>query len=536
MNCLLIYPCSPPSYWSYTNTLRHHSAKTVNYPLGLLTVAALLPEDWQVRLIDLNVKNVSEADWDWAGVVMLSGMHIHQDGILTLLTEAKQRRKTTVCGGPYATLVPEKLIAGGCDYVVCGEAETGMLELLGHLSQRQTGTIIRPEKRCDLKHSPIPRFELIDLKDYLNLMVQTTRGCPYNCEFCNIASLYGRAVRWKSPDQVIGELERLHRLGGRGPVLIADDNFIANRNNAKAICRELIRWNRDHGEPFGFLTQVTTDLGQDLEMIDLMTAANFGEVFIGIETLDEQALINSNKHQNIRNPLAQSVAAIKENGLSVIGSFILGFDNEEKGAGNRIREFVEQTDIPTVMLNMLNALPQTELWNRLEEEGRISPQTDQHETGELFASLPNFITARPIEEIAEEYIRMWDRLYEPSAFFERCYRFCLAVRPTRRTIALEKGQQTAEKHLQAAPIPLKNQLADLRVLVHHVWTYGVISPIRVQFWKQLFGMYKHNPSRLRKYIVHCIQGHEMIFLRDVVIRQLSQKFPSISNPQQHLNP
>lgn len=522
MNSLLIYPLYPPSFWSFSTTLKYHSAKAFHYPLGLLTMAALLPEDWRVRLVDLNIRDLTEDDWDWADVVMLSGMHIHEDGLFSLLNEAKQRQKITVCGGPYATLVPEKLLDCGCDFVVCGEAEIGMEELVSCLNEGQEKRIIRPQNRCDLKASPMPRFELVNFRDYGNLLIQTTRGCPYNCEFCNIASLYGRAVRWKSPEQVIGELKRLYELGGRGPVLIADDNFIANRNNAKAICKELIRWNKQHGEPFGFFAQVTTDLGQDLEMIDLMTEANFSEVFIGIESIDEQVLISSNKHQNIRNPLVESIANIKENGLSLIGSFILGFDDEKAGAGKRICEFVEQNDIPTIMLNMLNALPKTKLWDRLEKEGRISPETDQQKTGELFASLPNFITARPIEEIVEEYIYIWDRLYEPSRFFERAYNYCLAVRPTRRAMAKGDERQSAEMHPQAAPMPLWNQLFDIWMFLHHVWIYGVVSPIRVQFWKQLFGMKRNNPSRLKKYITHCIQGHEMIILRKTIIRQLKQ--------------
>ena len=526
MNCLLIYPRFPPSFFTSSDIIQHHIAKALHYPLGLLTMAALLPEDWQLRLVDLNVNNLTEEDWEWAEVVMLSGMHIQKHGLHTLLREAKQRQKTTICGGPYASLVPEELLDIGCDYVVWGEAENSMEELFSSLDKGQTGKLIRTQERCDLKTSPIPRFELVSLNDYQALAIQTTRGCPYSCEFCEIASIYGRAVRWKSPDQVISEIERLYELGGFGHLFICDDNFIGNRNNAKAICKKIIDWNKKHSEPFAFVTQVTTDLGQDLEMIDLMTAANFSEVLIGIESIDDQVLAATNKYHNVRNPLVESITAIKENGLSIIGSFILGFDNEEAGAGKQILRFVEQTDIPTVIPNLLTAMPKTKLWERLKKEGRLLPDPIRHDIEEYIILLPNFVTSRPIEEIIDEHSELLNTLYEPSRFFERTYRFCLAVRPTRQATAGGKEKRSVEKLPKINSLPFLHQLYDIKLFLLHIWTYGVVSPIRSQFWKQLFGMYKHNPSRLPKYVIHCIQGHEMLLKKDRMIRQLKQQLSS----------
>jgi radical SAM superfamily enzyme YgiQ (UPF0313 family) len=352
----------------------------------------------------------------------------------------------------------------------------------------------------------------VDLKDYREILLQTTRGCPFGCEFCDISVLYGRTPRFKTPSQVINEIEQLYRSGAQGLVFFVDDNFIANTKNAKAICRELIKWNEQHGEPFGFLTQASVNLGQDLEMIDLMTAANFGEVFIGIETPDEASLASSHKHQNTATPLLESLDTIKRNGLSVTASFIIGFDNEPKGAGRRICDFVEQADIPIAMLNLLNAIPGTALWNRLAKEKRLMGMPMEH-TGDVTFGLPNFIPTRPLRDIIAEYIDMWEYLYEPSRFLERTYRFCLRIRPTRRTMAIARGEKTPEASVKKARIPWRRRLADLRILLNHVWTHGVISAYRAQFWKQLIGMRQRNPSRLKEFIIHCVRGTELVRMR-----------------------
>lgn len=515
MHALLIYPEFPFSFWSFTNILRVTSYKAFYYPLGLMTVAALLPQDWQVRLVDLNVKNLTADDWDWADMVMLSGMFIQKNGMIELIKEAKQKGKLTVSGGSFATLMPDRLIAAGCDYVVCGEAENTIDLLLKALAYGHARKIIRNEVKPDLTRSPLPRFDLVDLNDYRELLVQTTRGCPFSCEFCEIAALYGNRHRFKTPDQVINEIEQLFRSGAYGYLGFADDNFIGNRKNAKAICRELIKWNKKHGQPFCFATQVSVNLGQDLEMIDLMTAANFGEVFIGIETPDEATLISSNKHQNVTNPLLASLDIIKRNGLSIMGSFIIGFDNEKKGAGKRICDFVEQADIPIVMPNVLSAPPDTILWNRLKQENRLIEMPEAH-SGDGTFNLPNFVPTRSVKEIITEYIDVWEYLYEPSRFFARTYRFCLAIRPTRRAMALAKGEKPPENPVKKIKVPLRRQLDDLKLFLDHLWTHGVLASYRRQFWKQLIGIRRQNPSRTIKYLTHCVRGGEFIQMSKMV--------------------
>ncbi|AGF78531.1 Fe-S oxidoreductase [Desulfocapsa sulfexigens DSM 10523] len=506
MNILLIYPELPFSFWSFPQAIRFSTAKALYAPLGPITVAALLPKEWDIKFVDLNVREVTEKEWQWADIIMISGMIVQRKSFQPLIEEAKKRAKVTVAGGPYPTLMADELITIGCDIVVCGEAENNITSLVDAIQSRKSGQVIRNNEKPDLNNTPLPRYDLINLDDYYHFLIQTTRGCPFSCEFCDIAGLYGKQPRFKSPDQVIAELEYLYQLGARGHITIADDNFIANKKNAKAICQELIKWNRKRHQPFGFTTQASVNLGQDMEMIDLLTAANFGDIFIGIESPDEDILTANEKHQNVINPLVESIENIKRNGLSIIGSFIIGFDNEKKGAGKRICDFVDQTSIPIIMPNILSAPPGTRLEERLQKEDRLFDKLIALNTSETYFNLPNFIPSRPLEEIMEEFIEMWEYLYNPSRFLERTYKFCLGIRPTRKAIAAKNGTPHEDNPAKTTSPPLKRQLCELVTFFHHAWLHGVIAPHRVQFWKQLKGMQKQNPSRLKKYIVHCISG------------------------------
>ncbi len=305
---------------------------------------------------------------------MITGMIIQRQGILNLMREARERGKIIVVGGPYATSLSQEVMEAGADFLVRGECEHTMSHLLSKLELGRRGSIIETDQKPALTASPVPRFDLAVLGDYLTMGIQTSRGCPFDCEFCDIVSLYGRKPRYKDPAQVIAELEALYRLGWRGEVFISDDNFIGNLDQARAILTRLIPWMQDRGEPFSFWTQTSVNLGQHQEMIDLLTAANFGYVFLGVETPDPEILNRAHKYQNLKNPLGQSLAAINANGLSMIASFVIGFDGEKPGAGDRICEFVEELGLPVMMLNLLQPLPNTRLWERLKKEQRLLPQ------------------------------------------------------------------------------------------------------------------------------------------------------------------
>jgi radical SAM superfamily enzyme YgiQ (UPF0313 family) len=491
--------------------------KTLLPPLGLLTVAALLPQEWEFRLIDLNIGALTAASWQWADLVMITGMIIQREAVLSLVREAKEQGKTVIVGGPCATSLPQDVLEAGADFLVRGEGETTIPRLLAALREGQPKGVIEEDGKPKMTISPVPRFDLITLDDYLTIGIQTSRGCPFDCEFCDIISLYGRTPRYKDPGQVIAELEILYRLGWRGAVFISDDNFIGNKDHARAILNRLIPWMQAHGEPFSFWTQASVNLGQDREMIDLLTAANFAYVFLGVETPEPDILRAAGKYQNLRNPLKDSLAAIDANGLNMIASFIIGFDGEQSGAVDRIAEFVEELAIPITMINILQPLPNTRLWKRLENEGRLLLGKT---SGDFYGMKFNYLPTRPQEEILEEFVRGLDLLYEPSRYLARVYRYFLTMRPTRRALARQTGKNVpgflqTPKNLPSS----RRSSAALAPLMRLIWRQGIRPSYRWQFWRQLLGIYRQNPSRLKTYLMCCSMGEDLFALRWDVLKK-----------------
>lgn len=502
MNVLMVYPQLPLSFWSVRKILKMRGKRGVQPPLSLLTLAALLPREWKIRLIDMNVRPVSEDDWQWAEVVMVSGMFSQKAGFMDVLAEAKRRQKKTVAGGAYPTLLPEEIFGAGCDYVVKGEAEGAIPQLAETLVSGKGPRTIEAASKPDLAASPVPRFDLVQHQEYQIMSIQTSRGCPHNCEFCDIVEMFGRNPRSKTPGQIAGELDALRATGYAGQVFVCDDNFIGNRKAVKDILERMIAWNDVNGSPFSYITQVSMNLGNDLELIDLMTAANFGDVLIGLETPDSRVLDDIGKTQNTRVPMIDAVNNIKKNGLTVMASFIIGFDNEDRDVAERICSLVEQTDIPVVVPNMLLAIPRTRLWRRLEKEGRLM---DVGDLPEITLTRINFKTVRPQAEIVADYRTIWNRLYEPSRYLARAYRYYTAMRPTRRTMAAARGETVPSRRKTASRLP-KNMLHDLWVFLQLVWSLGIVSECRGQFWRQILDLRKSNPSRLRLYVDKCAHG------------------------------
>jgi radical SAM superfamily enzyme YgiQ (UPF0313 family) len=333
------------------------------------------------------------------------------------------------------------------------------------------------------------------------MSVQFSRGCPFQCEFCDIIVLYGRKPRTKTPAQLLAELQTLYDLGWRRSVFIVDDNFIGNKRNVKLLLRELGHWMKAHGYPFRLSTEASVDLAQDKELLDLMVAANFSAVFLGIETPDTDSLSLTQKFQNTRNSLLDAVQTINQVGLRVMAGFIIGFDGEKPGAGDRIVEFVEATAIPQALCSMLQALPNTALWYRLQKEGRLLDSDEEaniHQT-----TLTNFIPTRPLEELAREYVTCFWQLYEPDRYLGRVYRHFLQMKPT--------------SHKKKFRMP---EFADIRALFLICWRQGLKRNTRFQFWRQLFSIIRHNPGVFESYLTNCAHLEHFIEYRQIVRDQI----------------
>lgn len=513
MRALLLYPLFPKSFWSFDKALELIGRKVSLPPLSLTTVAAILPQDWEFRLVDRNVRPETEADWEWAELVIISGMIVQKPDMLRLIEEAKRRGKRVVVGGPYVTSSPEAAQEAGADFLVLDEGEITLPLLVEALERGETSGVLRANgDKPDVTTTPIPRFDLLDLNAYSDMSVQFSRGCPYQCEFCDIIVLYGRKPRTKTPAQLLAELQRLYDLGWRRSVFVVDDNFIGNKRNVKLMLRELIPWMKDRGYPFSLSTEASIDLAQDKELLDLMVAANFSAVFLGIETPDTDSLSLTQKHQNTRHSLIQSVQTINQAGIRVMAGFIIGFDGEKSGAGDRIIDFVEATAIPQALFSMLQALPQTALWYRLEKEGRL--RVGEEEAGVHQTTLINFVPTRPIEEIAREYVRCFWDLYEPERYLARVYRHFINMNPS--------------PNKKKFKLP---QLIDLRALFIICWRQGIKRKTRWQFWTQLFSIIQKNPGVFKHYLLNCAHLEHFIEYRQIVRDQIEAQLANYVPPE-----
>lgn len=514
MRVLLLYPLFPKSFWSFDKALELIGRKVSLPPLSLITVAAILPQTWEFRLVDRNVGYESEADWYWADLVIISGMIVQKDDMLYLIEKAKQRGKQVAVGGPYVTSVPAPAQEAGADFLVLDEGEITLPLLVEAIKRGETLGIFRANgEKPDVTTTPVPRFDLLNLNAYSDMSVQFSRGCPYQCEFCDIIVLYGRKPRTKTPDQLLAELQSLYDLGWRRSVFVVDDNFIGNKRNVKLMLRELVPWMAEHDYPFSLVTEASVDLAQDQELLDLMIAANFNAVFLGIETPDTDSLSLTQKFQNTRNSLVESVQIINQSGLRVMAGFIIGFDGEKSGAGDRIIDFVEATAIPQALFGMLQALPGTALWHRMEKENRL--QTEGKAVSGKQTTLMNFVPTRPLEEIAWEYINCFWQLYEPSRYLARVYRHYLMMKPL--------------PHKKKHPDML--ELVEIRALLIIFWRQGIKRSTRWQFWKQLFAIIQKNPGVFTHYLTSCAHIEHFLEYRQIIWDEVTAEVVHYSSTQ-----
>jgi len=467
MRVLLINPDFSKTFYSLEKVLRMLGRKAVHPPLGLITVAALLPQDWEFKLVDLTFQAITQQDWDTCDLALISGMNVQYQGIIETVREAKRQGKHVAVGGPAAFHAPQDVLRDGADIVVVGELESCIDRFVGALNLKESGVIISGETRPDLKSWPSPRFDLLDVDKYLTMGVQFSRGCPFQCEFCDVTHMLGRKVRTKSPGQIINELNMLGGLGWKENVFFVDDNFIGNRRDAKLLLNELISRNGSAGHHFDFNGQVSVNLAKDEELMDLMVDAGFYKVFVGIETDDRKSLEQTKKHQNSRTDLDKACRKIMSAGLQIEAGWIIGFDNEKPGADRRVIDFADRNHIPQVLVNFLQAPPGTDLWKRLVAEGRDPFIASEKATSLI--GLINYKTIRPVAQLTQEVINVYEGLYDPKSYYRRAFEEFSLMKPRR----LKKP-------------PRFPSLAQLRALLLTLGRQGILNPSRWTFWRYFF--------------------------------------------------
>ncbi len=473
MNALLIYPEFPDTFWSFKHALKFLGKRAAQPPLGLMTVAALLPGAWKKRLVDTNVEPLRDRDLAWADVVMLSGMHIQSESLLAIVERCRARGLRTVVGGPISSSVPAAELKA--DHVVIGEAESLIAGLARDLEQGRAEPIYQAAERPEMATSPLPDLSLIKMRRYSTMAVQYSRGCPFNCEFCDIIEIYGRRPRTKAVSQVLAELDQLRAAGWRESVFIVDDNFIGNKARAKELCVALAEWRGQYKTSFDFNTEASLNLADDPELMQLMKDAGFVSVFLGIETPDESGLIASNKLQNTRRSLLESVATIQSYGMQVMGGFILGFDTDGDDIFDRMVEFIQKSGIPIAMVGLLQAMPGTQLFRRLWKEGRIVDAGHGDNTDDKLNFLPNMDAAR----LVEGYRSVLKRIYSCEAYYERVRLYLSRTHP--RTGERKTRQQWLT-------------VANARAFVTSIVRQGVFGKQRWSYWKFLLTVatrYRH---------------------------------------------
>jgi len=439
MKALLVYPEHPSqTYWSFSGALPYIERRAALPPLGLATVAAMLPESWELRLIDMNVAPLRDAELLWADVVLTSTMIVQAPSLAGVVARCNELRIPVAAGGPYPTASPERL--AGVAHVFIGEAEGSIAVFAEDLERGRARPVYRAEGLPDIGTSPVPRFDLLDIEAYASMAVQHSRGCPFSCEFCDIWKLYGRRHRVKPPDRMTAELDALLAAGWRGAVFFVDDNFIGNRRLAQCSLEALERWQIDHGFPFQFYTEASVNLGADEGLMRKMRDAGFNFVFLGIETPSVESLIGAKKPVNANLDLLNSVRRIQAHGMEVSSGFIVGFDEDTDDIFDRQIAFIRESAIPLAMVGILTALDGTELHERLRREGRLLGESYGNNTHGFET---NFVTRMPADTLAAGYKRVLRTIYDPTLrnYFDRCRRMLARLGPnpffTRHVVARE---------------------------------------------------------------------------------------------------
>lgn len=483
MNILLVNPTYPETFWSFKHALKFISKKASYPPLGLVTVAAMLPVDWPKKLIDMNVESLGDDAISWADFVFLGGMSIQKDSAKEVIGRCKALGRKIVAGGPLFTARHQEFEE--IDHFVLNEAELTLHRFLSDIKNHRAERIYSSRDWADLNTTPIPLWKLVNFKHYSSMCIQYSRGCPYDCEFCDITVLYGRVPRTKTKEQLLSELESLYQLGWRGSVFFVDDNFIGNRGKLKTeILPAIIDWAEKRKHPFVFNTEASINLADDDELMRLMARAGFDTVFVGIESPNEESIIECKKSPNKNRDLAASVRRIQRFGLQVQGGFILGFDSDPAAIFERLIGFIKETGIVNAMVGLLNAPVGTKLYQRLMKEGRLLDSMSGDNTDFSI----NFIPKMSPEALIKGYKRVLENIYSPRQYYERVQQFLQHFKPER----------TGDFHLK---------FIHLQALVKSIVLLGMIGKERIYYWKLFFWSLTMRPRLFPLAITFAIYGH-----------------------------
>jgi len=482
MNVLLVYPEFPDTFWSFRYALDFIGRRSAFPPLGLLTVAAMLPGEWKKRLVDLNVRRLRQKDLEWADCVFISAMAVQRRSVHDILQRCTKAGVRTVAGGSLFTSEPEAFDA--VDHLVLNEGEATIPLFLSDLAEGTAKHIYNSNEFPNMRDTPVPLWHLADLKRYGSMNIQYSRGCPFDCEFCNITALFGRRPRTKSAEQIIAELDSLWELGWRGSVFFVDDNLLGNKRHLKEeLLPSLVKWQRTHsGIPFN--TEISINLADDPELMKMMVQAGFDTVFIGIETPDEDALGECGKTQNQGRNMIADVHRIQQTGLQVQGGFIVGFDGDTPGVFQRQIDFIQESGIATAMVGLLEALPGTRLYERLKGENRL---VEAETSGDNADATTNIIPRMSLDVLREGYKRIMRHIYTPKHYYRRVLTFLREYRPPRVKARLSRTRL----------------LAGARSTVR----LGVLGRERFHYWRLMAWTVLHRPSLLPLAVTLAIYGH-----------------------------
>lgn len=482
MNILLVYPEFPETFWSFRHALSFIGKKAVMPPLGLLTVASMLPEEWNKRLIDMNTTPLRDGDLAWADYVFLSAMTAQRASIQAVLERCQEAGVPVVAGGPL--FIAEYEDFPEIQHFVLNEAELTLPAFLEDLQRGEPGPLYTTDQYPDLSSTPIPMWNLVDMSSYSEMCVQFSRGCPFNCDFCNVTAMLGHTPRTKSAGQLIQELDSVYAAGWRGDIFIVDDNFIGNKRLLKReVLPAIIEWRKDKPE-VGFQTEVSINLADDDELIDLMVRAGFTTVFIGIETPEEESLIECSKIQNKGRDMAANIRKLHLAGMDVQAGFIVGFDSDKPSIFERQIRFIQETGIITAMVGLLQAPSGTKLYERLKEEGRLLKEFSGNNTDFTL----NFIPKMDMQTLIEGYKNILDTIYSPEAYYQRVKRFLSEYEPPK----------------VVAP---KIKLPELKAFFRSIYLLGIKGTERVHYWKLFFWTLFRRPRLFPKAITYSIYGY-----------------------------